>query len=431
MIARRWFALGVALTLATPSVARAQGGEETPRSERIPMAPTRAVGDTWPSGFHLGTNEFNLGFATIVVGAGFLQDYASYNQDSASASQFDLERQGKIRDSRFLFSGLLRTPRRVPWQLGLMYDWANHKWLIRQTMVNIPVPELWGQVHVGRFKEGISLLKIMNGYDGFTQERFTFSDVIPLFGDGIKWLGYVPKAHFLWSLGGYANGLSTGETWQFYKAQVVGRAAYVKLDSDTAGKLYHLGAAFHAGKPQDETLRLKSKPEVFEAPNFIDTGNFPATQGTIAGVEGYYRNGSFITGAEYYGLWARSVPNDNPAFDGGAVMASWLITGEVRPYATPAGIFKSITPRRPVDKGGKGALEAVLQVSYSSYDASTLNGGTFWRVTPMVNWYLDDHLRFEFTYGFGNLNRFSPHATTEFFQARMQFQFSKIDDGGD
>jgi phosphate-selective porin OprO/OprP len=298
-------------------------------------------------------------------------------------------------------------------------------------MVNIPVPELWGQFHIGRFKEGISLLKIMNGYDGFTQERYTFSDVIPLFGDGIKWLGYVPKAHLLWSLGGYANGLSAGESWQTYRAQVVGRAAYVKLDSDTAGKLYHVGAAFHVGQPQDTTLRLKSKPEVFEAPNFIDTGNFPATLGTIAGVEAYYRNGSFITGAEYYGTWARSVPNDNPAFDGGVVMASWLITGEVRPYATPAGIFKMITPRRPVTKGGKGAFETVLQVSYSSYDASTLNGGTFWRVTPMVNWYLDDHLRFEFTYGFGNLNRFSPHATTEFFQARMQFQFSKIDDGGD
>jgi len=431
VLARRWRALGVALVLATPNVLRAQAGEGAQRSESITAAPTRAAGDTWPSTFHVGTNEFNLGFATIVVGAGFLQDYASYNQDSASAAEFDLERQGRIRDSRFLFSGLLRTPRRVPWQLGLMYDWSQHKWLIRQTMVNIPVPELWGQFHIGRFKEGISLLKIMNGYDGFTQERYTFSDVIPLFGDGIKWLGYVPKAHVLWSLGGYANGLSAGESWQTYRAQVVGRAAYVKLDSDTAGKLYHVGAAFHVGQPQDTTLRLKSKPEVFEAPNFIDTGNFPATLGTIAGVEAYYRNGSFITGAEYYGTWARSVPNDNPAFDGGVVMASWLITGEVRPYATPAGIFKMITPRRPVTKGGKGAFETVLQVSYSSYDASTLNGGTFWRVTPMVNWYLDDHLRFEFTYGFGNLNRFSPHATTEFFQARMQFQFSKIDDGGD
>lgn len=430
MIARRWLTLGVALALATPSVMCAQERSlpsEGGANESVAPADT----GTWPTQFHLGTNEFNLGFATIVIGAGFLQDYVSYNQDSASAAEFDLERQGFIRDSRFLFSGMLRTPRRIPWQLGLLYDTQKSQWLIRQTMLNIPAPEVWGQVHVGRFKEGISLNKITNGYDGLTQERPTFTDVIPLFGDGIKWLGYLPKAHFLWSLGGYTNWLSKNESWQTYRSQVVARAVYVNLDSDSAGQLLHIGAAGHFGKPQNDTLRLKSKPEVFIAPLFIDTGNFPATFGTISGLEAYYRRGSFVTGAEYYGVWARSAQEGNPSFNGGFVLASWLITGEVRPYATPGGMFKGITPRRPVTKGGKGALETVLQVSYSNYDSDTLSGGKFWRVTPMVNWYLDDHLRLEFTYGFGNLDRFSPHATTEFFQARMQFQFSKIDDGGD
>ena len=426
MIARRWLTLGVALVLAAPGVVRAQ---ELPLRPEVASNEAIAPADTgkWPTKFHLGTNEFNLGFMTVVVGGGFLQDYASYNQDSASAAEFDLERQGIIRDSRVLLSGVLRTKRSIRWQTGIMYDWQASKWRIRQTMLNFDAPEVWGQVHVGRFKEGISLNKIMNGYDGWTQERFTFSDAIPLFGDGVKWLGYLPKAHFLWSLGGYTNWLSENEPWQTYRSQVVARAVYVKLDSDTAGKVMHVGAAIHYGTPQDDTLRLKSKPEVFAAPNFIDTGNFPATKGTIAGLESYYRNGSFVVGGEYYGVWAKSAQEDNPSFNGGAVLASWLITGEVRPYTTPGGIFTSIIPRRPVDKGGKGALEAVLMVSYSTYDADTLNGGKFWRVTPMVNWYLDKHLRLEFTYGFGNLDRFAPRATTEFFQARMQFQFSKID----
>jgi phosphate-selective porin OprO/OprP len=430
VIVRRWLALGAALILAAPSGVRAQDhslGPDAVTSETIAPADT----GKWPTTFHLGTNEFNLGLATIVIGAGFLQDYVSYNQDSASAAEFDLERQGYIRDSRFLFSGMLRTPRRIPWQLGLLYDTQKSKWLIRQTMISIPAPEVWGQVQIGRFKEGISLNKITNGYDGFTQERPTFTDVIPLFGDGIKWLGYLPKAHFLWSIGGYTNWASKSESWQTYQRQVVARAVYVRLDKDSAGQLFHIGAAVHAGQPQNDTLRLKSKPEVFIAPLFIDTGNFPATFGTISGLEAYYRRGSFLTGAEYYGVWARSTQVDNPSFNGGFVIASWLITGETRPYSTPGGIFKGITPRRPVDHGGKGALEAVLQATYSNYDSDTLQGGKFWRVTPMVNWYLDDHLRLEFTYGFGNLNRFAARATTEFFQARMQFQFSKIDDGGD
>jgi phosphate-selective porin OprO and OprP len=431
VIERRWVHLGVALILATPIGAHAQ--ERALPSEVATPSATGALGDTssWPKQFHLGTNEFNLGFTTLIIGGGYLQDYASYNQDSASAAEFDLERVGKIRDSRFILSGRFRTKRPAPWTMGIMYDWSAKKWLIRQTMINIAAPEIWGQVHVGRMKEGISLYKIMSGYDGMTMERFTFSDVIPLFGDGVKWLGYLPKYHVLWNLGGFTDAVSENETWQTYRSQVVGRAVYVRLDSDTAGKVMHIGAAVHVGKPQNDTLQLKSKPEVFEAPNFLDTKPFPATQATIAGLESYYRKGSFIVGGEYYGEWVKSPQTDNPFFNGGAVMASWLITGEVRPYATPAGIFQSITPRRPVTKGGKGALESVIVVSYSNYDADTLSGGKFWRVTPMVNWYLDDHLRLEFEYGFGSLNRFGTVSRTEFFQARMQFQFSKIGDGGD
>ncbi len=426
-----WIHLGVALVLATPSVVCGQ--DRQLRAELLTPEPTQSVADTsqWPTKFHLGTNEFNLGFTTLIIGGGYLQDYASYNQDSASASEFDLERQGKIRDSRFILSGRFRTKRPMPWTMGIMYDWSSKKWLIRQTMINIAAPEIWGQVHIGRMKEGISLYKIMSGYDGLTMERWTFSDVIPLFGDGVKWLGYAPKYHVLWNLGGFTNAVSENETWQTYRSQVVGRAVYVRLDSDTAGKVMHIGAAVHVGKPQNDSLRLKSKPEVFEAPNFIDTGLFPATLGTIAGLESYYRKGSFLVGGEYYGEWVRSDQNNNPFFNGGSVIASWLVTGEVRPYTTPAGIFQSITPRRPVTKGGKGALESVIMVSYSNYDADTLSGGKFWRVTPMVNWYLDDHLRLEFEYGFGSLNRFGTVSRTEFFQARMQFQFSKIGDGGD
>ena len=118
----------------------------------------------------------------------------------------------------------------------------------------------------------------------------------------------------------------------------------------------HLGAAVHVGKPQNDTLQLKSKPEVVRGAELPRHGNFPRDAGTIAGLESYYRKGSFLVGGEYYGEWVKSQPNDNPFFHGGAVIASWLITGELRPYSTPAGIFQSITPRRPVTKGGQGRV---------------------------------------------------------------------------
>ena len=77
-------------------------------------------------------------------------------------------------------------------------------------------------------------------------------------------------------------------------------------------------------------------------------------------------------------------------------------------------------------KGGHGAIEAVLRVSYSDLDTDSLSGGKFWRVTPVVNWHLSDQARFSVSYGVGGLDRFGGHSITEFFQARLQLQFTKL-----
>ncbi len=47
-----------------------------------------------------------------------------------------------------------------------MYDGVTHSWFIRQTGVMVAVPKLWGNIFVGRSKEGFSLNKVMVGYDG-------------------------------------------------------------------------------------------------------------------------------------------------------------------------------------------------------------------------------------------------------------------------
>ena len=205
----------------------------------------------WPSKSILHWNEYNLGFTTLLWGAAVLTDYASFNQDSMSAAHFNAEPQGKIRDSRFMLFGRLRTERPITWQTGLMYDWASWKWKVRLSMISLAAPEISSQFQIGRLKEGLSLNRVISGYDGWTSERFTFSDAaIPLLADGIKWMGYVPDKHVLWNLGVFTNVLTKGESFSYYEHQVVGRLAYVKMNSDTAGSLWHVGAGLHIGKPE-------------------------------------------------------------------------------------------------------------------------------------------------------------------------------------
>ena len=52
-----------------------------------------------------------------------------------------------------------------------------------------------------------------------------------------------------------------------------------------------------------------------------------------------------------------------------------------------------------------------------------MQGGTLWRLTPMVNWYFTDVTRLELAYGYGTLDRFETSGVTQFFQVRLQIEF--------
>ncbi len=195
----------------------------------------------------------------------------------------------KIRDSRFMINGRIKTKRRITYKAGIMYDGYTEEWFIRQTGIMVAVPELWGHFFIGRSKEGPSLNRVMVGYDGWTMERFTFSDAaIPLLADGIKWLGYLPDHHLVWNLGVFTDWLSEGESFSYFDHQVAGRVAWVPMASDSIGKLLHIGASFHVGQPNNDSLQLKSKPEATaraqlhrhrEVP--LDVGDSPGSGGVL------------------------------------------------------------------------------------------------------------------------------------------------------
>jgi phosphate-selective porin OprO/OprP len=368
-------------------------------------------------------NHYDGPFFSIRVGGGLLYDYAAYKQDDNARQQFELTPALKIRDARVLLRGRLKFKRQVTWSSGLMYDGPSGKWLVRETGIMVEVPEIWGHIFVGRTKEGFSLNKVMVGYAGWTLERATISDAtIPILADGVKWLGYLPNAHLLWNLGFYGDSLSEGQSFSTYGRQVAGRFAWVHLISNDSRRLVHIGVNGRVGKPKDDVVQLRSRPEAFPAPYFVDTGEFPATATKMTAVEAYYRPGPWLFGTEYFFQKADSPQTDNPLFHGGDAVATWLVTGETRTYNTRGGFFNQVSPRRPVFQGGPGAWELVARFSYINLDDQAVRGGTFWRFTPMLNWHLSDNVRLEMAYGYGSLDRFGLVGKTQFFQTRLQLK---------
>jgi phosphate-selective porin OprO and OprP len=366
-------------------------------------------------------NEYEGPVSTFRFGYGFLVDMATFSQDADAKQQAEAKADAGLRDFRLLFKGRFKTERPFSWTIGYMYDGTDKSWHFRKTGIQVGLPELSGNIFIGRDKEGYSLIKIMVGYDGWTIERSTALDAfVPILADGIKYNGYSPAKHMIWNVGLFNDALSNRESFSAFHNLAVARVGWLPILSEEEGKLLHIAVMLREGQPEDDLIKQRSRPEMYLTPYFVDTGQFPATRASTRGFEIYYRAKNLLIGTEQNFQHVTSSSAGNPDFYGGEAVVSYVLTGETRPYNTASGSFRSLSPARTVFEGGRGAWDVGLRYSYIDLNGGTLRGGTFWRLTPTVNWYLSDNFRVDMAYGYGVLDRFDLKGATQFFQARLQ-----------
>ncbi|ESU28238.1 hypothetical protein FLJC2902T_15850 [Flavobacterium limnosediminis JC2902] len=364
-------------------------------------------------------NEFENDFSTLRFGGGFMYEHAFYSQDEESKDQVQLSPGFIVRDFRVTMSGKLKTERDISWKVGVMYDGASRSWLVRESGVMIGFPKLSGHIFIGRTKEGYSLSKVMNGYSMWHVERAMAIDIIPILADGVKYMGFLPKQKINWNIGYFNDFLSEEQSFSKYKWQFASRIGYLPIYTDAVKPVMHIGVNYRYGETKDGKLQVRSRPEANGAPYFVDTGTFSVNNSNHIGGEFYYRSGAFLFGSEYNLHMMNSRETKNPIFKGGEVFLAYSITGEVRPYLSNPGIFTFLKPKKSVFEGGYGGWEAILRFSSLDLNDGTLTGGEFWRITPMVNWYLSENIRFYFAYGYGVLDKDNQQGVTNFFQSRV------------
>jgi phosphate-selective porin OprO/OprP len=361
--------------------------------------------------------------ATFHFGYNAMYDFVGYNQDPGSIAQWGVLKNPdtKLRDLRLLFSGTFpKSKHLIEWKAGYMRDGINNTWLFRETGVVVAVPKIWGHLFIGRTKLGVSMIKQMSGASIMGLERAEIEDMfIPIQNDGIRWMAYLPKQHLVWNLGYFNETLLKNPLYPFMNQQYAARVIWLPLLSEKDGKVLHLAVNLKYGNPKDGKTQLKARPEASTAPYFLDTGVFPAAHEKAIGPEVWYRDNSLLFGGAYY-LLGTEAPEGNHQFQGGDMWASWLMTGEVRQYNTRGGLFGFVYPKSSFFKGGTGAFEGSIHVTYTNADSGIVQGGKFWRVTPTLAWYPSYEFRFTIGYGYGVLDRFGTRGGTQFFQVRLQ-----------
>ena len=414
-------ALAVAVAFVAWSGGNAAADEKAdsePTESDFSNPPGRTIEDGW-SNYDLGPLTFKWGLYTIL-------DFGNALQSDESAEQVEVEKGYKIRDFRFTFSGKLALERPVTYTMGLMYDGPTASWFPRETGIQVGIPELWGNVFIGRQKAGVSLNKVTVGYAVWTMERMPIGDAtIPIMNDGIKWLGGLPSKRANWNAAFFHNQLPKSPATDWYDNAFAARFAVLPMrpdEGDDQGSLLHLGLGYYWGDYADGETDLTARPESSTAPDFLDSGIFPADQNHMFVPEAYYRKGSWLVGGEYILNFIRAPEVGDPLVHGGEAFVAWIVTGEVRPYVDLGGKLGFVQPKSSAFSGGTGALEAVLHYSYADFDDGDVAGGRFWRVTPQLNWYVDNMVSLRANYGLGRLDRFGTQEFTHFLQFRVQFQ---------
>ncbi len=376
-------------------------------------------------------NELEASWISVRLGAAVMEDGAFYSQDAANKEQVgQLSPEGLFRVDDLSLSGQIKFPH--PW----LYEVAgNYKgldptsapsWTLTYAYLRIPLGPL-GWVTIGKQKEGLGLELLENGRDIPFMERSVMTTAFAFLNShivGVRFSNSVAGGRMTWSAGLFNNwlddGLSFNESGNVFGGRVTGLA----IEQDGGRRLLHLGVSAVYRQSQGGAFKLESVPEVYEAPDFVDTGSFPATSGTSVGGELALVEGPVTVSGEYTYASVDAPQASDPRFSGYYAMVSWALTGESRPYDRSTGVFGAISPAAPFSfrHGGCGAWEVAARYSSVDLTSGLVEGGTFDRLSGALSWYPTSQFRFEFDYGYGKLARSGVVGHASFYQLRLQFQ---------
>lgn len=232
--------------------------------------------------------------------------------------------------------------------------------------------------------------------------------------------GFYAQTKIFWNLGVFTNWLSKDQTFSTYRWQGAARVGWLPIYSEPNQTVLHVAVSYRYGEPENEQIKVRSRPESNPAPFFIDAGTIQSDYSNHIGAEVYYSKGPWMLGSEIYRHHFNSLASGNPVFTGVEIVATYILTGESRPYYTATAIYGFVPVKQSFFKGGPGAWEAVVRVTALDLNNAFVEGGKLWRITPMVNWYLSKDVRLEFAYCYGALDRFNLQSATHFFQTRLQ-----------
>ena len=269
----------------------------------------------------------------------------------------------------------------------------------------VDIPFLGNSVmSIGKQKEPISSERLQGMVYNQMQERSAAADsLLPSRNVGVVWSGSNAEHASSWAFGLFNDWFDAGQDFSESASQAVGRVTWAPLRTADDSNLLHLGLGYRYSDAK-EGFRAAAEPEFKNAPVFVDIthgmdgGPLPADRLDTWNVEVSWRRGPLWLISEFLHTRADSPSLGDPELNGWWLGASWVLTGEMRPYLKKNGTFGSIPVSRGVYQNGKGAWEMSARWSTIDLDDGGLRGGEMDVASLGLTWWLTPYITASLNY---------------------------------
>jgi len=403
--------------------ARGQDFESPPPSAPKPLAPPKFVmpdiKDEWMDWSHYDGSHVStrLSLVPIVDYNAFWQDGDSISQVGAQKNQWDL------RTFRIMLRGTFKFRLPVDYFVSLELKGKDHvrgpddsKVGWTDAYLAVTVPKL-GKVFFGKLKEPF-VYEMVGDAANLQQEERVLSPFFASRDIGIRVQNTFADKRMSWSAGWFNDWWVADETYKVSSNVFAGRWTALPSWSGDGAHYVHVGASARYVGADKGTLRFRGRPESNVSSYYVDTSDLPSDHTNEVALEGLWGNGPFFLTSEWVRAGVDASDAGNPAFWGTYVTASYVLTGEHRPYDQSVAYARRVMP-----KGRWGAWEVFTRFTHVDVDDRSVVGGLYNKGTLGLTWWATRHWRLGVDYGLTDLDRFGKHGITQAVHPRLQWVY--------
>ncbi|MCA9120927.1 MAG: porin [Planctomycetaceae bacterium] len=369
------------------------------------------------------TTKAGSGFPTVKVTGFFHLDAGFYGQDAVNrATLTDIEDVVGFRRARLAATG--NVTERTSYMMEFDFAQAQARFVdVWMQFKETPV----GNIRIGRYRQPFGMAELTSVRELPFLERPTIFALSPFRQTGIMFFDTALNERATWAISGYRY---LSDNFGNVYADTGGyglstRITALPVDYGDTG-LLHIGFDYSYNDPGRDLVQFASTDgfagnqnpnlglaglsvlPITAIPAFVNTGAMPTSRTNLVNIEGAASWGRLLLQSE--ARWARVELTNGTTniFPAAYAHMRYVLTGETIPYNRQAGAFGRVKPLQPADLwcGYWGAWEAAARVSYIDLNGTGLPGPgrRLTDVTLGLNWYLSDHVKFQFNWIHADLN---------------------------